>query len=135
MDEQREPCAAPVDPRRRAVPVARQLDRPTVEVAVAAEVGQPVRDLERRVAQRPGHCVTQTRRLRVPTQLDHELADRRPRESRTDQPHQEDDRRQSGYEEHRAADLLHSRPAEQNREKERRDQHQRQHERVDHQIG
>ena len=61
----------------RPAPV-RQVHAPTVEVGVAPEVGEPVRERQRRVAERTCQGITNVSGSRIPAQLDEEPGDRGP---------------------------------------------------------
>ena len=82
----------------------RQLRHPPVEVGVAAELGQPVGELERGVAQRARERIAQLARARLGVEVDEQVADGRAREAGLEQPEQERDRRQADHEEGRPLD-------------------------------
>ena len=69
-----------------------QLHRPALEIGPAAELGQPVGERQRGVAQRARERVAQLDRRRIGAQLDEQVADRRAGEARVEQPDQERDR-------------------------------------------
>ena len=48
---------------------------PAVEIGIAVEVGQPIGELQRRVAERARQCVTKALRRGSDAQIDHQVAD------------------------------------------------------------
>ena len=103
---------------------SRQLDQPTFDIRVALVVGQPVRQRERRVAERSRESIAKVGRRRVRLEVDEELADRRPGEARVEERDEKRDRRQAERGESRPADLGHRRAAPGSRDEQRGDHDQ-----------
>ena len=78
-----------LDERRRA---AVELQRPAVAVDIGLVLGDPVRELQRRVAQGLGQRVAQRSRHGRLAELDQQLTDRRPRQAGAQQAGEEDHR-------------------------------------------
>ena len=87
VDQGRDVHPRTVD-RRRHTPGVRlgQLDLPAVRVDVGAELGQPVDELERRIADRPGERLPELQRARVVPESYDEVGDRDPRQTRPRRP-------------------------------------------------
>ena len=114
-----------------------QLDGTALEIGPAPVLGEPVRELERRIAQGAGERVAQLARRRVGAQLDEEVSDGRPRQSGVQQADQEHQRREADREERDAPDGLErdlsiDQPVD-GREEEERKHHETQRERLDEQ--
>ena len=95
-----------VDQRRRPPVATRHLDLTALEVCVAVELREPVRERERGVAKRPREGVTELRRLPVFAELDEEVGQRRPGESRLEQSDEERVGGEPDHEERDPADRL-----------------------------
>ena len=130
------PC--PVDHRHRAPIVsARQLHGPAVVVGVGSEVGQPVRERQRRVTQRARQRVAEIRRRGMGPQPDDELAHGRAGQSRVEEADQEGERSEADDEEGDPSDRLErdlpAGHAEHGRQEEEGNHEEPQRERVDEQ--
>ncbi len=138
VDESRDRGSLPFDERDRTHPVVWwERHRLAVEVGVAVEVGQPVREGERRIPERTRERLPEAARCRIGAEVEDELTDTGPQQARVEQPEQEDEWREPDGHERRPADRLELGLAldqtECGRDEEERDHHEHDRERVDEQ--
>ncbi len=135
VDQGRDALAVVVDQRRRAAVRVRDLDRMSVKVGVAFEVGEPVGKGERRVAERPGQRTLECSGRRILGQLDHQVADRGARQPLPHEADEEGDRRDADHREHDPYDCFGRGPASERPDQDPDgDEDERDHERVDEQL-
>ena len=91
MDDRGQRLSCVLELRDGAGPLGRQLHGGSGRVCEHGALREPERDLERRVAQRPGQSAAELSRRRM-LELQHEVADARPREPRPQQPRHEHER-------------------------------------------
>ncbi len=118
MDQRCDVVAVPVDERRRAALEVRKLDRLPVEIDVDTEVGQPVRELQRGIAQRAGQRVSKVGGRGLGSELEDEVTHGRPGEANVQQRGEEHERGGAERRERRPPDLLDGRPVEGSRHEE-----------------
>ena len=127
--------AVPLDQGCCSTVVAGHLDRTAVEVGIALELRQPVRECHRRVAERASHGFPEVGRRRTPAQLDEQLPHRRTRKARVEEADEERKRREPDDEERGAPKRLEPDlpvdPAVDGGEEEQGDHRERESERVD----
>ena len=125
MQQRRYACALAVDQphRPRAVGV-RQLHGLAVLISVTSELGQPIREGQRRIAKRPCERITEIGRRRIRPQLDKELAESRAGKPVMKESDQEGDRRDAQCQEGGPADLCDDRTAKRHRDEEEGDHHE-----------
>ncbi|OLD99496.1 MAG: hypothetical protein AUG91_06660 [Actinobacteria bacterium 13_1_20CM_4_69_9] len=134
MQQRRHTYALPLDQRRRAAAAERdQVERPALDVRIGLELRQPVRQLQRRIAEGAGEGVAQIRRTEVRSELDDEAGERGPRQPCLQQADQEHHRRQRERDEGRPADLSDPGPTVRGREEQEGEHQQPDPERVDEQ--
>ena len=94
----------PLDQGRRPPVAGRQLDLASVEIDVGLEVGQPVREGQRGIAQRIRQSLAEIGGIGVGSQLEHQVTDGGTREPGVEEPEQEHDGRDPDHGERRALD-------------------------------
>ena len=104
VDQRGHMRAAEVDRRRGPAVEIVEVDRVSVDVGVGAVIGEPIGELQRRVAERTGKRVAQVAGCRIRRQLQHEVSHGRATEACIEQREQEDDRREPDNEQRGALD-------------------------------
>ena len=134
VQQRRHASAITLDQPHRPTPVRiRHLHRPAIVICIASELGQPIRQDQRRIPSARASASRRSAGARIRPQLEEELADTRAGETVMKDPDQEDDRRHPEGHEGRPPDLCHARTAERVRGKKDGDHHQPERERVDEQ--
>ena len=94
MQQRRHASAITLDQPHRPTSVRiRHLHGPAILICVTSEVGQPIRQDQRRIPKRPCERVAEIRRRGIRPQLEEELADTRADETVMKDSDQEHDRR------------------------------------------
>jgi hypothetical protein len=103
-------------------PAVRRLhvDPVTVEIRIGLELGQPVRQLQRRIPERAGQRVAQRGRRGVSLERNEQVADRRPRQARPQQAREEAERRHRDAQHGELGDEVRSRGAVRRGQRDRR---------------
>jgi hypothetical protein len=129
VQQRRNVFALPVDHGRRtsAAEIA-DVERIAVDVGIRRELGQPIREVERRISERARERVAQIGRRKISAQLDHEVAERGLSQTSLEEAGQKDDRCECERDKRGPPDLRDPRPPIDNRQEEKRDHDERERE-------
>src|SRR3954454_20758773 len=121
MEQRRDVFALPVDQcRRTSTAKVADVEGTAVDIGIGGELGQPIREVERRISQRARERVAQIGRRKISTQLDDEVAERGPSQTSLKEAAQEHDRCECERDKRSPPDLRHPRSAKRSRQKEER---------------